>query len=150
MIASSPSPKSFGRLASVLVLTIIALFSAPTGAQFVGLTDDGLSHPPPGTGLLAYNTFVPSLAQGASYMDPVFGTTVLRVTSDHSVDDIYARNMWWSADETRFLHRNKNGTGFADYLAVIDMASGAVTHNGIPIGSIPGDEGFDPVDPNAV
>jgi hypothetical protein len=58
--------------------------------------------------------------------------------------------MWWSADETRFLHRNPMGTGFSDFLAVIDVASGTVTHNGIPIGSLPGDEGFDPVDPNAV
>ena len=58
--------------------------------------------------------------------------------------------MWWSADETRYLHRNKMGTPWADFLAVIDVASGAVTHNGIPIGSLPGDEGFDPVDPNAV
>jgi hypothetical protein len=58
--------------------------------------------------------------------------------------------MWWNADETRYLHRNPNGTGFEDYLAVINVATGQVTHNGIPIGTLPGDEGFDPVNPNVV
>src|SRR6267378_7675065 len=114
MITNARSRMRFVSLASVAVLAMIALFSASTGAQWVGLTDDGMSHPPSASGLLAYNTFVPLLAPGASYMDPVFGTTVLRVTSDHSVDDLYARNMWWNADETRYLHRNKNGTAFAD------------------------------------
>jgi hypothetical protein len=37
------------------------------------------------------NTFMPRLGQGASYMDPVFGATFLRVTSDSSVDHLYVR-----------------------------------------------------------
>jgi hypothetical protein len=35
-------------------------------------------------------------------------------------------------------------------LAVIDVAAGQVTHNGIPIGTLPGDEGFDPVNANVL
>lgn len=150
MFARHRSADGVVYLAFGLVLSIIVLLPAPTAAQGTGLPDDGLSHPPPALGTLAYNSFVPPVTPGASYVDPVFGTTVLRLTTDHSVDDIYARNMWWNADETRYLHRNPNGTAFADYLAVIDVATGRVTHNGIPIGSLPGDEGFDPVDPNAL
>jgi hypothetical protein len=147
VIASPRSPKRF--VCVVFIVTMIAVLSMPAAALLPGLVD-GLSHPPPGLGTFAYNTFVPPVTPGASYVDPVFGTPVLRVTTDHSLDDIYARNMWWSADETRYLHRNPNGTAFADFLAVITVATGQVTHNGIPIGTQPGDEGFDPVNPNVL
>jgi concanavalin A-like lectin/glucanase superfamily protein/Big-like domain-containing protein len=144
------SRRTFTSLAFAVGVTI-ALSSSSTRAQSTaGLPDDGLSHPPPALGTFAYNSFVPPASAGASYVDPVFGSTVLRVTTDHSVDDIYARNMWWNADETRYLHRNPNGTAHADFLAVINVATGAVTHNGIPIGTLPGDEGFDPIDPDVL
>jgi hypothetical protein len=145
--ASPRSPK--GLVCVAFIATVIAVLSMPAAALLLGLVD-GLSHPPPALGPFAYNTFVPPVTPGASYVDPVFGTTVLRVTTDHSVDDLYARNMWWSADETRYLHRNPNGTAFADFLAVITVATGQVTHNGIPIGTLPGDEGFDPVNANVL
>ena len=147
MIASRRSSRGFGPL--VFIVTMIAVVSVPIIAQLPGLVDS-LSHPPPALGTFAYNSFVPAVTPGASYVDPVFGTTVLRVTTDHSVDDLYARNMWWNADETRYLHRNPNGTAFADFLAVINVATGQVTHNGIPIGTLPGDEGFDPVNANVL
>jgi hypothetical protein len=144
---NSHSPR---RVVGLLFLvTLVGALSLPAAAQLLGLVD-GLSHPPPALGLFAYNGFVPPVTPGASYVDPVFGTTVLRVTTDHSQDDLYARNMWWNADETRYLHRNPNGTAYADYLAAINVATGQVTHNGIPIGTLPGDEGFDPVNPNVV
>jgi hypothetical protein len=133
----------------VFIVTMIAVLSLPAAAQLLGL-GGSLSAPPPALGTFAYNSFRPSVTPGATYVDPVFGTTVLRVTTDHSNDDIYARNMWWNADETRYLHRNPNGTAFADYLAVINVATGQVTHNGIPIGTLPGDEGFDPVNANVL
>src|SRR2546427_4223042 len=105
-----------------------------------GLLDDGLSHPPPATGAFAYNSFVPSLTLGTSYTEPVFGTTVRRVTSDHITDVLYARNMYWNADETRYLHLTK----------VIEVATGKVTHTGIPLGNSYEDSGFDPMDPNVL
>src|SRR5262245_10999916 len=117
---------------TVAVCVVGGLFAPEKSAAQSGLRDDGQSHPPPATGATAYNTFVPPSSTGASYLDPVFGTKVMRVTTDHSVDDLYARNMWWNANETRFIHRNPNGTAFADFFAVIDVASGSVTHNGIP------------------
>jgi hypothetical protein len=136
-------------IALVLLIALIAVRSVPIGAQLLGL-GDSLSHPPPALGPLAYNSFVPPESPGASYIDPVFGATVRRVTTDHSVDDLYARNMFWNADETRYMHRNPNGTAHADFLAVINVATGQVTHNGIPIGTLPGDEGFDPVNPDVL
>ena len=75
---------------------------------------------------------------------------VRRLTTDHVGDDIYARNMRWNADETRYLHRTTNGTPWPDYWDVIDVAKGQVTHKGIPSGLFTGNEGFDPVDPNAL
>jgi hypothetical protein len=106
---------------------------------------------PPATGALGYNVFVPLNRPGYSYTDPVFGETVRRLTTDHVPDDIYARNMWWNADETRYLHlaAGPEGGGGAVW-NVIDVATGAVTHAGIPIGVISGDGGFDPIDPNAL
>jgi len=118
---------------------------------------DAPVHKPPTSGPFAYNSFVPPPTQGSSYVDPVFGTTVRRITADHINDDLYARNMWWSADDTRYLHRTTNGTAFKDFWDVIDVATGKVTHKGIPIGGVEGgagpfasDGGFDPVEPNVL
>jgi hypothetical protein len=148
MLASRRSPTGFDRL--VFIVTMIAALSVPAvAAHLLGLVDS-LSHAPPALGTFAYNSFLPSVTPGVSFVDPVFGTTVRRVTTDHAVDDLYARNMFWSADETRYLHRNPNGTAFADFLAVINVATGQVMQNGIPIGTLPGDEGFDPVNPNVL
>src|SRR5438094_7435390 len=66
-------------LAPATVQTLSAANSSPAG-----LSDDGFSHPPPATGSFAYNSFVPPGTQGASYVDPIFGSTVRRVTTDHS------------------------------------------------------------------
>src|SRR5262245_19208515 len=129
--------------------SIVTLIPNLCAAQS-GMPDDGQSHPPPATGATAYNAFVPAPLSGLNYLDTVFGSQVWRLTTDHSVDDLYARNMWWSADNARYLHRNPMGTAFPDYLAVIDVATGHVTHNGIPIGSAPQDAGFDPIDPNVL
>src|SRR5712692_753293 len=121
---------------------------AQTSSSVAGLLDDGLSHPPPATGSFAYNSFALPGTQGASYVDPVFGTTVHRVTTDHSVDDIYARNMWWSADETKYLHRIENS---GDYWEVVDVATGKVTQTGITgYGGMAANGGFDAADPNAL
>jgi hypothetical protein len=115
-----------------------------------GMKDDGQSHPPPAGGAFAYNSFVAGQAPGTSYVDPVFGGTVRRLSNDHSADDIYARNMWWSADEKHYLHRTPNGGQFADFWNVIDTTTGQITHKGVPIGAIASDGGFDPVDPNVL
>lgn len=115
----------------------------------MALTDDAV-HAPPASGPFAYDSFIPPSTPGASYVDPVFGETVHRLTADHVRDDIYARNMWWSSDESSYLHRSLGGTGFADYYDVIDVATGVVTHTKIPNGNLAADGGFDPRDPGTV
>jgi len=144
------------RWALLVMACVTTIASCGDGSGLHRLTDAPV-HPPPATGPFAHNSFVPPVMQGASYVDPVFGTTVRRVTTDHVNDDIYARNMWWNADETRYLHRTTNGTPWADFWEIIDVATGKVTHQGIPIGGVAGgagpfaaDGGFDPVDPNVL
>jgi hypothetical protein len=104
------------------------------------------SKPPPSSGPFAYNTFVPD----THYKDPVLEGEVWRVTKDHGRDDIYARNMCWSADEQLYLHRTQGIVGKADAWDIINVLSGRVTHTGVPFGSIAADGGFDPADPSAL
>ena len=135
----------------MLLFGSLALTFALTSVSFAQVTGTGV-YAPPASGAFTYNGFVPPSIGGATYVDPVFGQTVRRLTTDHVHDDIYARNMWWNADGTRFLHRSTNGTAFADFWDVIDVATGTVTHKGLPNGGAisAGDGGFDPVDGNAL
>jgi len=105
---------------------------------------------PPAGGHFGYNRFVPKTIPGTSYVDPVFKGTVRRLTVDHGLDDIYARNMWWSADATRYVHRTYGVPGKADNWDIINVATGRVTHTGIPFGSFAADGGFDPVNRNVL
>jgi hypothetical protein len=95
-----------------------------------GLTDT-LAHTPTN-----YNAFTPPVL-GASYVDPVFGSTVRRLTADRNFDDIYAKNMCFNADATKYAHGGN----------IVSTATGLITHT-VPRGSFTGDAGFDPVDPN--
>src|SRR6476659_1134715 len=92
-----------GSLCVSLVLLSPSLLRA--FAVSVGLTDT-LSHPAPTSGTYAYNSYH-GPAAGQSYVDPIFGSTVRRVTGDGQQDDIYASNMHWNADETRYIHGTK-------------------------------------------
>jgi len=138
---------SVGILA-ILSLSLVPLSSRETSAAsgLPGLTDT-LVDAPPATGPFAYNSFVPSVTPGTSYIDPVFGSTVRRVTTDHLADDIYASNMHWNADGTRYLHRV---CCTSDYWKVIDTTTGQVTHTNVPDGALSPDGGFDPVNPNVL
>jgi hypothetical protein len=128
-----------------LLLAVVVVSLLPHSVLAVsGLLDDRVSHPPPTTGPLAYNSLVPPLTIGASYVDPAFGATVTRLTTDHAQDDIYARNMWWNADETRYFHQGK----------IINVVTNRVEYMGLPlsrelcVNAGCNNEGFDPVDPN--
>jgi hypothetical protein len=105
-----------------------------------------ISLPPPDWGTYAYNGYVP----GTLYSDPVFNHSVWRVTKDHGKDNIYARNMCWSADEQYYLHRTEGVPGKPDAWDVIEIGTGEVRYTGIPFGSIAADGGFDPLDPHVI
>jgi len=148
-IRSGGATSAWLRYVSRAVVACVAVvLLAPAGAS--GAMSGPGSHPPPASGPFAYNSFLPPSNPGSAYTDPVFGETVRRVTADNARDDIYARNMWWSADEKRYLHRTQFVRGKNDAWDVIDVATGVVTHTGIPFGSFAADGGFDPVNPNVL
>jgi hypothetical protein len=144
----STNAQGIGATSGDFVFTTLVVEAA--SALLPGLVDDGLNHPPPASGPYGYNSFGPSNTPGASYVEPVFGSTVHQLTTDHNRDDSYSRNMWWNADGTRYLHRSKDDSAFADYWDVIDAATGQITHRSIQIGHLAGDSGFDPIDPNVL
>ena len=64
-----------------LACVALSLLVRVLGFAFIG---DSASHPPPATGSFAYSSFVPPLTPGASYIDPVFGERVRRLTTDRA------------------------------------------------------------------
>jgi len=105
------------------------------------LTDADV-HAPPMSGQYAYNTFMPATAGfpgvGESYVDPVFGSSIRRVSDDYPNAHLgtapYVKNGYWNADATRY---------WAEF-EIIDAGTGAVVRSGIG----DGDGSFDPVDPD--
>ena len=138
-------------LAVSMVLAIIANALVASSVAAQGLTDS-VTHAPPTTGSFPYSppgTWMPGQPgfplAGQSYVDPVFGTTIRRLTNNfpgQSYSDIYGTNGWWNADGTRFYHRTAGGSW-----AVLDTATGAVVRANVPSSS-GGFVQFDPVDPN--
>lgn len=91
---------------------------------------------PPTAGEFAYQTYTGPVAAGGTFIDPVFGTLVTRVTTDRAPDDLYGKNLWVNADEALIVHTNK----------IVDVVSGAVRFT-VPRGQWTGDASFDPVNP---
>ena len=129
-----------------LTCALIVTAAVPAGAY---LTDTEI-HPPPTTGAYAYystfGTFGPDRAEfpgaGASYVDPVFGSTVRRLTSSVGIpsgSDIYAKNGFWNADSTLILHNT------LETRTILDATTGAVIRSGVPGDS---EGSFAPDDPD--
>lgn len=116
-----------------------------------GLSDAGV-HAPPASGSFPYSppgNWLPGQvgfpARGDSFLDPVFGTTLRRITDERpeqSFSDIYAANGWWNADASLFVHRTST-----DWIA-IDATNGTEFRPGMPGGTGSGEISFDPVDPD--
>lgn len=137
---------AFVKLSVVTLVLLLASAQLSVAQSPLGLADDQASHPPPATGTYAYNTFIPTNTLGWTYVDPIFGTTVERVTTDHYNDDIYAKNGWWSADGTRYLHRYSSSN-----MEVINVVSNTIEYTGIACGDVQcADASFDPVNSNVV
>ena len=135
-------------IAVFLAVSAHALFASAVAAQ--GLTD-GLNHPPTTGGAFPFSppgSWLPGSpgfpAAGTTYVDPVFGATVRRLTNEFPApnnSDIYAKNGWWNANGTRFFERTQT-----DFL-ILDSATGAVVRSGVPGGSVAFDASFDPDEP---
>lgn len=126
--------------------------SAGGGGGTGGLTDSAI-HPPPTTGAFAFNTFVPGSAGfpavGQSYVDPVFGSTVRRISDRGQVvsagaDDMYAHH-WANANGTMIFDTSGR---VAASLAIIDPLTGSALYSGQPVGSQRTDLNWDPLDPD--
>lgn len=135
-----------GRRFCTAVLRGLALaLLMPVVVMAAGLTDGGM-HAPPSSGPYAYETFTPAAAgfpsRGASFVDPIFGSTITRLTSEagaHSWSDIYSKNGNFNATSTLMAHNTPSGRQF------INPATGAVVRSNVPGND---NASFDPVDPD--
>ncbi len=134
---------------------IFAVLSALVAAVLMPATawaylTDAASHPPPTSGAYAYystfGSFGPDRAgfpgAGQTYVDPVFGSTVRRLTNDmgrESSSDIYGRNGYWSSDGTLMFHNAGSSK------TIVNTTTGAVVRSNVP-GNYDGS--FAPDDPD--
>jgi hypothetical protein len=116
-----------------------------------GLTDTDVHYPdnysPPGTWIPGSGGFP---ATGASYVDPTYGTTITRITSEYPAASgacNYAKNGFWNADGTAILHYH-SFVGFE----VLNIPSGTVRHSitWTPDAIISTDASFDPINPDVI
>jgi hypothetical protein len=129
------------------LLLCLVLFSATAAEAYL---DDAASHPPPTSGPYAYfatyGTFSPSLsgfpAVGGSFVDPVFGSTIRRLTNEldqYSFSENYAKNGFINADATLMHHRAPSGHN------IISTTTGQVVRANVPFNF---DSSFAPDDPD--
>jgi hypothetical protein len=111
---------------------------------------DSATHAPPATGAYAYystfGSFGPDQAGfpgvGQTYVDPVFGSTVRRLTNDlgrPSGSDIYGKNGFFNSDGTLMFHNA--GTS----KTIVNTTTGALVRSNVP-GNFDGS--FAPDDPD--
>jgi hypothetical protein len=110
----------------------------------------GAVYAPPTNGAYAYSPpggFSPDkggfLSVGQSYVDPVFGSKITRLSADYPNGGsgiIYGRNGFWNADGTKYIHEFSSGK------KIIDAKTGSVVYSGVP--GMVSDATFDPVDPD--
>src|SRR6185369_6475035 len=94
--------------------------------------------PPPISGSYpyynTYGSFGPDQSgfpqKGASYVDPIFGSTIKRLTNDFgslSFSENYAKNGFWNSDSTLYHHNTIAQGG-----VILDTNTGAVVRSGVP------------------
>ena len=107
-------------LAAGLALSLIVVFVPSSHSVAGGYINDAGTYAPPSSGTYAYyatyGTFGPDQssfpAKGESFVDPVFGSTVRRLTNEvgqHSFSEIYSKNGFFNADGTLVHHRTPSG-----------------------------------------
>src|SRR5262249_38289165 len=110
-------------------------------------------HPPPTVGQFAYNSWKPGAVGfpglGESYIDPVFGETVRRLSTTvpgagGGGTRVYEKNGWWNADASYFMY---SSPPFDDPY-ILNAVTGAtvISFPTMPLGSNIDDTSFDPVD----
>ena len=119
-------------MASALALSfLLTPVTGPRSVTAQTFVTDTAVHAPPSSGTYAYyatyGTFGPDQSgfpgQGQSYIDPVFGSTIRRLTNElnqQSESEIYSKNGYFNADGTRVHHRAPSGH------TIIDTRTGQV------------------------
>ncbi len=114
-----------------LLLILLILFPSHS---FAAISNSSAVHAPPTSGTYSYNTFSPGAigfpALGGTYLDPIFGETVRRITDVGGVtndDDIYGHH-WCNADGTKCFS-TKDGV-----LRIYSPLTGATLYNNQPRG----------------
>ena len=133
----------------VRLFVVLALLEAGSSHLYAAITDNGI-HPPPTTGPYAYNTFSPGAAGfpalGGTYVDPVFGTTIRRLTdigANRGEDDSYAHN-WCNANGTYCFYTGRSKSP----VSILNSTTGAVAYSGQPIGVATYEIFWHPTDPD--
>jgi hypothetical protein len=114
----------------VRLFLVLALLEAGSSSLYAAITDNGI-YPPPTTGPFAYNTFRPGTpgfpALGGTYIDPVFGSTVRRLTdigANRGEDDSYAHN-WCNANGTYCFYTGRSKSP----VSILNSMTGAVVYS---------------------
>lgn len=117
------------------------------------LPNDGSIQVPPTAGPLGYNSFIPGStgfpAVGGTYVDPIFGGTVRRLTDtigNPNQEDIYAHH-WANANGTLAFSTQAVGNN-SRTLKIISTTTGAEVYTDQPLGSSTYDIAWDAIDPN--
>jgi hypothetical protein len=134
--------------AALLMTLLVALPPSVGAASYI---EDAAVHAPPTTGQNAYypsyGAFGPDQSsfprQGESFVDPVFGRTIKRLTNEmgqSSASEIYSKNGYFNANGTLVHHRSPSGHN------IINTSSGQVVRAGVAFNY---DSSFAPDDPDA-
>jgi hypothetical protein len=132
-------------------LLLIAVLVALAWCVLEAAVSDDVLHPPPDCGPYAYETFNPTSAampaKGSSYIDPVFGSAIWRLTNIYPTAEgsstIYGINGKWNADSTVYMHGDVGASGEQ----LINPANGTVIRINVPYAGT-GAVSFDPVNPD--
>lgn len=123
-------------LALVAAASLQPAYAETGGSRFVLKNQDAAAHAPPAGSAAEYgfNTFTPAArdfpAVGGSYTDPVFGSSVRRLTNvmgKTNQEDIYAHH-WANADGTLAFSRAN------DQFRIIRTSNGTVAYAKQPLG----------------
>lgn len=146
-----PSASSF--LVACQGTTANPLTQPPTSVPSSFLPNDGSVRVPPMAGLIGYNSFIPGStgfpAVGETYIDPIFGGTVRRLTDtvgQPNQEDIYGHH-WANANGSLAFSRILDPLG-SNAFNIINTTTGAEIYHNLPLGSSPIDIAWDAIDPN--
>lgn len=150
----TPTPPSALSFAAACRGTTANPFTQPPAfVPSAFLLSNGSIQVPPLTGAYSYNSFIPGSAGfpavGVTYIDPIFGGTVRRLTNTEgqpNQEDIYGHH-WANANGSLAFSRILDPLGSSAF-NIINTTTGAEIYHNLPLGSSSIDIAWDATDPN--